>query len=81
MCLLFFVLLVCFSELLIINWLASSRLVESERDPTTDPVIFWFNGGPGCSSLDGFFYELGPLHIVEPIQHPNSPELYLNQYR
>eukprot|EP00043_Microstomoeca_roanoka_P001212 m.31543 g.31543 ORF g.31543 m.31543 type:complete len:460 (+) comp10694_c0_seq1:946-2325(+) len=56
-------------------------LVESERTPASDPVVFWFNGGPGCSSLDGFFYELGPLHIVEPIKDPQAPELYLNPYR
>ena len=35
--------------------------VESQTTPATAPVVFWFNGGPGCSSMLGFAQEHGPF--------------------
>ncbi|KAJ8753049.1 hypothetical protein K2173_011817 [Erythroxylum novogranatense] len=54
--------------------------VVSERSPTTDPVVLWLNGGPGCSSFDGFVYEHGPFNFQEGQPKGSLPRLQLNPY-
>ncbi|KAL5724472.1 Serine carboxypeptidase-like 45 [Ranunculus cassubicifolius] len=48
--------------------------VEAEIDPVSKPLVIWFNGGPGCSSLGvGAFSENGPFR-------PNGKVLVRNEH-
>jgi carboxypeptidase C (cathepsin A) len=51
-------------------------LAESQNDSKNDPLVIWFNGGPGCSSLLGFFQENGPVRVDPEI----NPTHQVNEY-
>ena len=62
-------------------------LFESEGNPATDPVIVWWNGGPGASSAWGLFVENGPLLLNDEsllgddYAKTGIPQLIKNPYR
>nr|XP_023913727.1 serine carboxypeptidase-like 3 [Quercus suber]POF08972.1 serine carboxypeptidase-like 18 [Quercus suber] len=54
--------------------------VESQRNPSEDPLMIWLTGGPGCSVLSAFFYESGPLAFTYVDYNGSLPSLHYNPY-
>jgi len=61
-------------------------LFESKSEPTTDPLIMWLSGGPGCSSQLALLVENGPCSIKngKAVQnayswHQNANVMWLDQ--
>ncbi|XWS73771.1 hypothetical protein CRYUN_Cryun02cG0157800 [Craigia yunnanensis] len=48
---------------------------ESPENSSTNPLVLWLNGGPGCSSLTGAMTELGPFRV-----NSDGKTLFRNKY-
>ena len=59
-----------------VHTLRINRFAESQSNPTSDPVVLWLTGGPGCSSIDALFTENGPF-----IPDDSASKLTSNPYR
>ncbi|KAL3340474.1 hypothetical protein AABB24_028886, partial [Solanum stoloniferum] len=54
--------------------------LESESEPTTDPLLVWLSGGPGCSSVIAIVNEIGPIRFVEQVYNGSMPSFVLNPH-
>ncbi|XP_071713715.1 uncharacterized protein [Rutidosis leptorrhynchoides] len=52
--------------------------IQSESNPDTDPIMLWLTGGPGCSSISGLLYEIGPIQFEAVHYNRSLPNLILN---
>lgn len=49
------------------------------QTPREQPIILWLQGGPGCASTFGAFYELGPAVLADDAKKPKPNPWSLNK--
>ncbi|KEH29042.1 1-O-acylglucose:anthocyanin acyltransferase [Medicago truncatula] len=49
--------------------------VKSESNPQKDPLMLWITGGPGCSSISGLLYQIGPVAFENKEYDGSVPSL------
>ncbi|XP_020583511.1 serine carboxypeptidase-like 7 [Phalaenopsis equestris] len=54
--------------------------VESERNPSEDPLLLWLLGGPGCSGINGLALDMGPFRFKIDDFDGQLPNLYANPF-
>ncbi|KAH9938091.1 alpha/beta-hydrolase [Fomitopsis serialis] len=62
-------------------------MIKNRRMADKERLMFWFNGGPGCSSFDGLMMEVGPwrldgkggLNVIEGGWEEYTTMVYVDQ--
>ncbi|OMO52631.1 Peptidase S10, serine carboxypeptidase [Corchorus capsularis] len=54
--------------------------IESESNPAEDPLLLWLTGGPGCTSLAGLVFEIGPVRLNMVEYNGSLPTFEPNPY-
>ncbi|KAJ4714696.1 putative Serine carboxypeptidase [Melia azedarach] len=54
--------------------------IESERNPSEDPLVLWLTGGPGCSAISGLAFEIGPLRFNIVKYNGSLPTMKFHPY-
>jgi carboxypeptidase C (cathepsin A) len=52
---------------------------ESRSQPSTDPLVLWLTGGPGCSSMMALLTENGPCHVQPDLSTRLNPYSWTNE--
>lgn len=51
-------------------------MFESHSEPSTDPLVLWLTGGPGCASEVALFFENGPYTINDDLSMEANPHTW-----